>query len=143
MVHLLSPIKESLPSNTYQEAPLSDSMSTSMADLENFYMDPKDKFISFLSSRLQRIAKSNDHERRPGLQRYFSFFDCKRPCISLQRWLERIVTHTGCSPACFIVAYIYLDRLLKFQPSLSINSFNIQKLMITSIMVASKFTEGM
>lgn len=137
-------------SNTYQEAPLYISLSTSMADLENFYIDPKDEFISFLSSRLQRIAESNDRRRPPRplrrsrRRRRFSFFDClTRPTISLQSYLERIVMYTNCSPACFVAAYIYLDRFTQCQPSVPINSFNVRWLILTSVMVAAKFMDGM
>ncbi|XXG40101.1 hypothetical protein AAC387_Pa01g0899 [Persea americana] len=118
-------------------------------DLEKLYMDPKDEFNRFLSSRLQRIAESNDRRRPSGplrrsrRRRRFSFFDClTRPTISLQSYLERIVTYTNCSPASFVAAYIYLDRFTQSQPSVPINSFNVRWLILTSVMVAAKFMDG-
>ncbi|OMO99586.1 Cyclin PHO80-like protein [Corchorus olitorius] len=45
--------------------------------------------------------------------------------------------------SCFIVPYVYLDRFSQRQPSLPINSFNVHRMLITSVMVAPKFMDDM
>ncbi|XP_027113406.1 cyclin-U4-1 [Coffea eugenioides] len=112
-----------------------------MAELES----PKvmSKLISFLSSLLQRVAESNDLNRRLQPQKISVFHGLTRPTISIESYLDRILKYANCSPSCFIVSYIYLDRFTQRQPALPINSFNVHRLLITSVMVAAKFMDDM
>lgn len=129
---------------TQQNFELSESRSCSgstMADLEN--PDVMPKLIEFLSSLLQRVAESNDLNRRLQPQKISVFHGLSRPTISIQSYLERIFKYANCSPSCFIVAYVYLDRFAQRQTALPINSFNVHRLLITSVMVAAKFMDDM
>ncbi|XP_058104082.1 cyclin-U4-1 [Magnolia sinica] len=112
-----------------------------MADLENPHLIPK--VVTFLSSLLQRVAESNDSNRPIDDQRISVFHGLTMPTISVQSYLERIFKYANCSPSCFVVAYVYLDRFVQRQPSLPINSFNVHRLLITSVMVAAKFMDDM
>lgn len=112
-----------------------------MAELENPNVMPK--VISFLSSLLKRVAESNDINQQLLHQKISVFHGLTRPTISIQSYLERIFKYANCSPSCFIVAYVYLDRFTQRQPSLPINSFNVHRLLITSVMVAAKFMDDM
>ncbi|PKI36118.1 hypothetical protein CRG98_043487 [Punica granatum] len=99
------------------------------------------KLIAFLSSLLERVATSNDLNQQQ--QKISVFHGLTRPTISIQNYLERIFKYANCSPCCFIVAYVYLDRFVQRQPSLPINSFNVHRLLITSVMAAAKFMDDM
>lgn len=112
-----------------------------MAELEN--PNVMTKLITFLSSFLQRVSESNDINCRFQPQKISVFHGLTRPSISIQSYLERIFKYANCSPTCFIVAYVYLDRFVQRQPSLPINSFNVHRLLITSVMVAAKFLDDM
>ncbi|XP_015962052.1 cyclin-U4-1 [Arachis duranensis] len=113
-----------------------------MAELENPSVMPK--VVAFLSSLLKRVAESNDHNQQQLLHQKISVFHgLTRPTISIQSYLERIFKYANCSPSCYIVAYVYLDRFTQRQPSLPINSFNVHRLLITSVMVAAKFMDDM
>ncbi|KAJ8900230.1 hypothetical protein K2173_024870 [Erythroxylum novogranatense] len=112
-----------------------------MAELESPAVMPK--LIAFLSSLLQRVAESNDINRRFQTQKISVFHGLTRPTISIQSYLERIFKYANCSPSCFVVAYVYLDRFAQRQPSLPINSFNVHRLLVTSVMVAAKFMDDM
>ncbi|XP_043715264.1 cyclin-U4-1-like [Telopea speciosissima] len=112
-----------------------------MAELENPNEMPR--VITFLSSLLQRVAESNDMNRRLEQQKISVFHGLTQPTISIQSYLERISKYANCSPSCFVVAYVYLDRFSQKQPSLPINSFNVHRLLITSVMVAAKFMDDM
>ncbi|RWR73340.1 cyclin-U4-1 [Cinnamomum micranthum f. kanehirae] len=119
-----------------------ESNSNPMTFLGDFRVDPKDKFIRFFSSQLQRVAESN-YWTTIGTGRISAFDVITSPTISIQSYLERIVRNASCSPACFVVAYIYLDRFSKHQrPPFPINSFNFHRLLLTSILVAAKFMDG-
>ncbi|XP_057511989.1 LOW QUALITY PROTEIN: cyclin-U4-1-like [Actinidia eriantha] len=112
-----------------------------MAELEITSVMPK--LITFLSSLLQRVADSNDLNCLFDPKKISVFHGLTRPNISIQSYLERIFKYANCSPSCFVVAYVYLDRFVQRQPSLPINSFNIHRLLITSVMVAAKFMDDM
>ncbi|XP_076916130.1 cyclin-U4-1-like [Bidens hawaiensis] len=99
------------------------------------------KMISYLSSLLQRVADSNDLNPRSHPQKISAFHGLTKPAISIQNYLERIFKYANCSPSCYVVAYVYLDRFTQQQPALSINSFNVHRLLITSVMIAAKFMD--
>ncbi|MBA0718461.1 hypothetical protein Goshw_012532 [Gossypium schwendimanii] len=101
------------------------------------------KIITFLSSLLQRVAESNDHCRLFQSQKISVFHGLTRPTISIKSYLERIFKYANCSPSCFVVAYVYLDRFVQMQPSLPINSYNVHRLLITSVLVSAKFMDDM
>ncbi|CAA0842755.1 Cyclin-U4-1 [Striga hermonthica] len=102
------------------------------------------KLISFLSSLLERVAESNDLGRGPHSQKLSSVFHgLTRPTISIHSYLQRIFKYANCSPSCYIVAYVYLDRFTQRQPDLPINSFNVHRLLITSVMLSAKFMDDM
>ncbi|KAG8475022.1 hypothetical protein CXB51_031796 [Gossypium anomalum] len=110
-----------------------------MAELENPSLMPN--LITYLSCLLQKVAESNDVNCRFQPQKVSVFHGLTRPTISIQSYLDRIYKYANCSPSCFIVAYIYLDRFAQKQPTLPINSFNVHRLLITSVMVAAKFMD--
>ncbi|XP_021279686.1 cyclin-U4-1 [Herrania umbratica] len=110
-----------------------------MAELENPNVMPN--LITFLSSLLQKVAESNDVNGQFQPQKISVFHGLTRPTISIQNYLDRIYKYANCSPSCFIVAYVYLDRFAQRQTSLPINSFNVHRLLITSVMVAAKFMD--
>ncbi|CAH9127207.1 unnamed protein product [Cuscuta epithymum] len=114
------------------------------------------KLITYLSSLLQRVADSNDltaaeaavkkkceAEEEEEAQKVSVFHGLTRPGISVRSYLERIFRYANCSPSCFVVAYVYLDRFSHRHPALPINSFNVHRLLITSVMVAAKFMDDM
>ncbi|XP_059651659.1 cyclin-U4-1-like [Cornus florida] len=112
-----------------------------MADLESPNVMPK--LITFLSTLLQRVSESNDLNPLFQSQKISVFHGLTRPSISIQSYLERIFKYANCSPSCFVVAYIYLDRFAQRQPSLPINSFNVHRLLIASVMISAKFMDDM
>jgi len=53
--------------------------------------------------------------------------------------LERIAKYSKCSEECFVLALIYIDRLIRKNENIMLNSLNVHRLMITSIMLGAKF----
>ncbi|CAO2824209.1 unnamed protein product [Amaranthus hypochondriacus] len=64
----------------------------------------------------------------------------RAPPVSIQQYVDRIFKYAGCSPSCFIVAYIYVDRYLQ-QTKTFLTSLNVHRLLATSVMVAAKFVD--
>ncbi|GLT52507.1 hypothetical protein SLA2020_258450 [Shorea laevis] len=71
-------------------------------------------------------------------------FDChETPDMTIQSYLERIFRYTRAGPSVYVVAYVYIDRFCQGNPGFRINARNVHRLLITTIMVASKYVEDM
>jgi hypothetical protein len=67
-------------------------------------------------------------------------FDAVRPpAITVQQYVQRLQRYFGCSSECFVLALVYLDRVVKTHPDFSISNLNIHRLVVTSVMIAAKF----
>ncbi|GAB4840772.1 hypothetical protein Ancab_021534 [Ancistrocladus abbreviatus] len=98
----------------------------------------KPRFLSLLSSLLERSVQKNETSQTKDILTVFH--GAKAPPLSIQQYIDRIYKYAGCSPSCFIVAYIYVDRYLECVDAL-LTSFNVHRLLITSITVAAKFID--
>ncbi|XP_077234363.1 cyclin-U2-1-like [Tasmannia lanceolata] len=102
--------------------------------------------ISVLASLLERtMARNARISRKCGLiSSKTCVFDCDETLdMTIQSFLERIFRYTHVAPPVFVVAYIYIDRLCHFHSEFRISSSNVHRLLITTIMVASKFVEDL
>ncbi|CAN7036527.1 unnamed protein product [Brassica oleracea var. botrytis] len=101
--------------------------------------------ITAMSSLLQRVSEMNDDLSRPlwEHQRISAFSALTKPSISVRSYMERIFKYANCSDSCYIVAYIYLDRFIQKQPFVPIDSFNVHRLIITSVLVSAKFMDDL
>jgi hypothetical protein len=74
-----------------------------------------------------------------------AFRSTSKPGISVRAYVSRVARFAGCSPACYVVAYIYLDRLLhrgrRF--ALAVDSYSVHRLLITTVLAAVKFMDDM
>lgn len=70
-----------------------------------------------------------------------AFHGVRAPSISIGKYLERLYKYTNCSPSCFVVGYVYIDRLIHKHPDSLVVSLSIHRLLITSVMVASKMLD--
>lgn len=103
------------------------------------------KILSVLSCMLERLIARNEQDFPvfstlgcPGSTKLTLFHGLRPPLISVRKYLERIYKYTNCSPSCFVVAYVYIDRLVHRQPDQPVTSFNVHRLLITSVMLAAK-----
>ncbi|KAF5190152.1 Cyclin [Thalictrum thalictroides] len=103
---------------------------------------PTPRVLSLLSFVLERLVARNDDligSPRQQQVRSLKVFDGVRaPNISIRKYLERIYKYTNCSPSCFVVGYVYIDRLVHKYPNSLVVSLNVHRLLVTSVMVAAK-----
>lgn len=64
------------------------------------------------------------------------------PSISLFEYISRIMQFSNCSESCLILLMIYLDKLMS-QKRLTLTELNIHRLVVTGLMVASKFHDDL
>lgn len=93
------------------------------------------------ANRNNKLAVSQQQQRHPP-QTAKAFSGQVRPTISIHRYLERIFYNTDCSSCCYAIAFIYVDRFLHLNPSVTIDSFNAHRFLITAILTSVKFMDG-
>ncbi|GAV81308.1 Cyclin domain-containing protein [Cephalotus follicularis] len=115
------------------------------------------RVLTILSSVLEKLVARNDRlvdclsqRQLDGLSGFGSaglgkslnaFHGVRAPGISIPNYLERIYKYTNCSPSCFVVGYVYIDRLVHRYPDSLVISLNVHRLLVASVMVASKMLE--
>ncbi|KAF5732768.1 putative cyclin-dependent protein kinase [Tripterygium wilfordii] len=100
------------------------------------------RILSLLSSLLERTVHKNEMllETTSVKDVVTIFHGLRAPNISIRQYVDRIFKYSGCSPSCFVVAHIYVDRFLQ-QTDVRLTSLNVHRLLITSLMVAAKFID--
>ncbi|KAI4980852.1 cyclin-P4-1-like [Hordeum vulgare subsp. vulgare] len=104
------------------------------------------RVVAALAGILERVAECNDAVGTPAgvpPASASAFRATTKPGISVRTYVARIARFAGCSPACYVVAYIYLDRLLhrarRF--ALAVDSYSVHRLLITTVLAAVKFMD--
>lgn len=70
---------------------------------------------------------------------HLSKFEAFRaPGISIRDYLMRIHKYASCSPECFVLALVYIDRLQRMQ-GFVLTELNVHRVVITSVVLAAKF----
>jgi len=127
-----------------------------MADEEDLADAPR--VVGVLSAILERVVERNDAVAdelcTAGTASAASlapppsaFRATARPDISVRSCMARIARFAGCSPACYVVAYVYLDRLLRRgrrgrgRRALAVDSYSVHRLLITAVLAAVKFMD--
>ncbi|GAB2232294.1 hypothetical protein Droror1_Dr00011326 [Drosera rotundifolia] len=104
--------------------------------------------ISILASLIERnmarnagIAKRCKWASSSKDARIRAFDGMEAPDMTIQSFLERIFRYTRVGSPVYVVAYVYIDRLSQNYPGFRISPCNVHRLLITTIMVASKYVE--
>ncbi|GAM20803.1 hypothetical protein SAMD00019534_039780, partial [Acytostelium subglobosum LB1] len=64
----------------------------------------------------------------------------KPPTIGIDAYLARILKYSPCSKECFVLTMVYIDRFLS-KCNLIINSMNIHRIVITSLLISTKYLD--
>lgn len=106
------------------------------------------RVVSALAGILERVAERNDAAAELPIAPASSsaFRATTKPGISVRAYTARIARFAGCSPACYVVGYVYLDRLLRRRGrrlALAVDSYSVHRLLITAVLAAVKFMDDM
>ncbi|XP_031402223.1 cyclin-P3-1 [Punica granatum] len=98
--------------------------------------------ITLLSSFLEISVQKNERllETAQIKNTFTVFHGMRAPTLSIRHYIDRVFKYFGCSPSCFVIAQVYVDRFLKGTDG-HLTSLNVHRLLITSIMVAAKFID--
>lgn len=101
------------------------------------------RVLPILASLLDRVVQRNEKllEATKKQEKVTVFHGLRAPNLSIRSYIDRIFKYSNCSPSCFTLAYVYIDRFIHQQPEVPITSLNVHRLLITSVMVAAKFVD--
>jgi hypothetical protein len=92
--------------------------------------------VPVLACVLNQLCARNDRLSHKGVSKFHAL---RPPAIGIRDYLQRVLKYAACSGECFVLALVYIDRIIQSNPSFVVNSLNIHRLLITSVMLAAKF----
>jgi len=92
---------------------------------------------------LQQMIQANDALGMFSLNSSFSCPPNKVPSISLLLFIQRVMRYLPATKELYIIALIYLDRVLAVNPDLCFTLFNAHRLFVSAILIASKFMDDL
>lgn len=140
----------------WRPKPISDSMADAVAAAaaNPNYVDAEGRSISdpetektacqalvkVLGTVLTRLVATNDANGSggSGVEDVTKFHALRPPSISISDYLERIARYSSCSKECFVLALVYIDRIVRSNGFI-VSSLNVHRLVITAVMLAAKF----
>lgn len=90
-----------------------------------------------LATVVDDIVRESGYETAP-YQQPSKFEAFRAPGISIRDYLMRIHKYASCSPECFVLALVYIDRLQRMQ-GFVLTHLNVHRVVITSVVLAAKF----
>lgn len=94
-----------------------------------------DKLIHGLSKVLTQWASQTDSGELT------CFHSQKPPPLTMVDYVNRLRTYFFCSDTCFLVALIYIDRLIQMHPRIKVCQLSAHRLFFTAAVIAVKYNE--
>jgi hypothetical protein len=96
--------------------------------------------IQVLAVVLERLVGANSHLSEKERGQVTKFSATVAPDIGIGQYLERIHTFASCSNECFILALIFIDRLIRGNNgnNFILTELNVHRVVITAVLLAAK-----
>lgn len=102
---------------------------------------PTWKQVAFVLQRVIANIESNPYYYLANIPAATHFDSVEVPEILLIDYVERINEYVYCSECCFIIAFIYIDRLMQNNPGFVLTKWNIHRLFLSAVVLAIKYAE--
>jgi hypothetical protein len=97
-------------------------------------IDEVDGFLVGLSHVLEKLCSTSSPFRSP-------FDAVTAPALPVHVYATRLQRFMCCSDSCFVLALIYIDRLLQTHHDFRVTLLNVHRLLIAAVVVAAKFQD--
>lgn len=67
------------------------------------------------------------------------FHSAHKPPLEISDYLKRVHKYFFCSDECFVIALVYIDRVSRTDPSMTVCDLTVHRLLFTAVMLAAKF----
>jgi len=94
--------------------------------------------VRVLAAVLERLVSTNSGLAAVDPGPVTKFHALKAPSISVLHYLERIHKYASCSTECFVLALIYIDRMIQ-RNNFLLTELNVHRVVITGVLLAAKF----
>jgi len=94
--------------------------------------------VHVLAFVLDKMVLSNSDEPQENYP-ITKFHALRPPGIPIEDYLLRILKYASCSPECFVLSLVYIDRLIQRNDNIILTQLNVHRIVITSIVLAAKF----
>ncbi|KAJ3368512.1 pre-mRNA-splicing factor syf1 [Allomyces arbusculus] len=95
--------------------------------------------VRIMAALLSTIAAANDPLVRTASVAISRFHTRALPPISVHAYLVRVLKYAPCPSLVFVAVLVYLDRMARARVPFIVCSSNVHRLLITAVMVATKF----
>lgn len=65
------------------------------------------------------------------------------PQMTIYKYIHRICQHTETSDESFIIALVYIDRIINLTPKFQLNYHTVHRILLVTLLVASKFHDDL
>jgi hypothetical protein len=90
-------------------------------------------FVVCLASVLEQLIA------QAGTTKLTRFDAVRPPNISVEDYLSRLYNYFGCSVECFVLALIYVDRVVQLHESFTVNRTNVHRLILAALLIGAKY----
>jgi len=97
-------------------------------------------WVKVLSDILNSICEE-DNPHQVSKSQETKFHALRPPKITIYEYVKRIVLCSNCSEECFALALIYIERLIRQNQGFYVNTNNVHRLILTSVMIAEKYLD--
>jgi len=101
--------------------------------------------VKVVANVLDKLIAGNGDPSQYGIlggKSFLMFQSSYAPDVKIESYLGRILRYSRCSDGCFVMALVYVDRLIETQ-QLVLTSLNAHRLLITCVMLAAKFHDDL
>ena len=107
---------------------------------ENCIRNAEHGIIEKVSELLQDICDENKNDTNIFYKPLECFYSRRIPLVSIQEYIEYIYKYTKINSSTIILMLIYIDRICNMN-KFKISYYNIQKLILASMILAIKYNE--
>jgi hypothetical protein len=115
---------------------------------------PPPQELVMVARAVQRLVARNDAVvppapdgrgggRRLGMRAFEAAEGAAAPRIGVPEYLERVHRYAALDPECYVVAYAYVDMAAHRRPAAAVASRNVHRLLLASLLVASKVLDDL
>uniref|UniRef100_A0A7S0BKQ3 Cyclin-like domain-containing protein n=1 Tax=Rhodosorus marinus TaxID=101924 RepID=A0A7S0BKQ3_9RHOD len=90
-----------------------------------------------------RVIYNDEYAPLRDARNFIAYHSKTLPPISPADYLRRIANYGGFSPSVLLLGLYYIDRLALHDQRFLVTSFNVNRLLITAIMLACKYLEDL
>eukprot|EP00826_Nyctotherus_ovalis_P052661 TRINITY_DN6725_c0_g1_i10.p1 TRINITY_DN6725_c0_g1~~TRINITY_DN6725_c0_g1_i10.p1 ORF type:complete len:197 (+),score=20.72 TRINITY_DN6725_c0_g1_i10:189-779(+) len=92
-------------------------------------------------AQLLSQAVSNLHVHSPPTSPSTPFDALRIPHISVRDYIERMRKYSGCSDSCYVLCFIYIDKLLLNNESFGVSMRNAHRVILAGLVLAIKYLD--